>query len=207
MLHYIYKHTSPEGKVYIGQTIQPKIRFKANGCKYKGMPIYEDIQKYGWNNFEHTIIQTTYSDSTANILEQMWISYYRKRCSCYNRCDGGAGTKGADRAGEKNPMYGKRGALSPSYGRKHTIEERKAISERIRGKNNPMYGKHISEDVKAKISAANKGKHRSEETRKKLSIACKGRILSEETKAKISAARKGKTAWNKGKTLQKRKNI
>lgn len=56
-------------------------------------------------------------------------------------------------------------------------------------------GKHLSEGMKAKISAANKGKHRSEETRLKISAAKKGKKrapFSEETrlKMKISALRR-----------------
>ena len=51
-----------------------------------------------------------------------------------------------------------------------------------KGENNPLYGKHHSEDAKRKISEAHKGKHH-----------------SEDTKSKISEAHKGKSAWNKGK--------
>jgi 5-methylcytosine-specific restriction endonuclease McrA len=64
--------------------------------------------------------------------------------------------------------------------------------------NNPMWGKHCSEEAKQKISIANKGeknhnygKHLSEETKKKLSQANKGKHHSEETKKKISDAHKG----------------
>lgn len=53
------------------------------------------------------------------------------------------------------------------------------------------YGKH-TEEIKKKISLANKGKQRSEETRKKLSLVNKGKKLSEETKSKMSEKRKGK---------------
>lgn len=158
MLHYIYKHTSPEGKVYIGQTIQPKIRFKANGCKYKGLPIHKDIQIYGWNNFDHTIIQTTKDAYIADILEQMWIAYYRKRGECYNRSAGVHFGACVDMKGSNNPMYGKRGVLCPSYGRTHTIEERKAISERIKGSNNPMYGHNGGKNPRARQLIDNNGK-------------------------------------------------
>jgi endogenous inhibitor of DNA gyrase (YacG/DUF329 family) len=61
-----------------------------------------------------------------------------------------------------------------------------------KGKNNPNYGKHLSEETKKKISDANKGTHRSEETKRKISGAQKGKHLSEETKKKISDAEKGR---------------
>ena len=51
---------------------------------------------------------------------------------------------GIHRYGALNPMFGKSGKLSPTYGRKHTLEERKNISialqGKMSGKNNPMYG-------------------------------------------------------------------
>jgi hypothetical protein len=67
------------------------------------------------------------------------------------------------------------------------------------GENNPMYGKHLSEEAREKISDAQKGRHPSEETRKKLSDAQKGKHHTEETKKKISDALKGKNNPNYGK--------
>ena len=70
-------------------------------------------------------------------------------------------------------------------------------------------GSHISEEIKQRISVANKGRKHSEESKQKMSAARKGKKLSEETKQKISAAGKGKkmtdetrqkiSAANKGK--------
>lgn len=66
---------------------------------------------------------------------------------------------------------------------------------------NYWLGKHLSEEHKAKISAAKSGKHLSNETRAKISIANSGennamygkhRYFSEETRAKLSASHKGK---------------
>lgn len=82
-------------------------------------------------------------------------------------------------------------------------------------------GKHLSEEAKAKMSAAhkgkspwNKGKNHSEETCLKISAAHKGKPLSAEHKTKISAANKGKpkseehkakmSAAQKGKYVGKR---
>ena len=47
----IYKHTFPNGKVYIGLTKQePRLRFK-NGKGYEHCPLmYNAIQKYGWDS-------------------------------------------------------------------------------------------------------------------------------------------------------------
>ena len=57
------------------------------------------------------------------------------------------------------------------------------LSEERTGKNHPMYGKHISEEARSKITLSllgkpsrNKGHHFSEESRRKLSIAHKGKM-------------------------------
>ena len=58
---YVYKHTSPSGKCYIGITCQePEYRWGNNGCKYterksdgqlKHPKFANAILKYGWDNF------------------------------------------------------------------------------------------------------------------------------------------------------------
>lgn len=71
-------------------------------------------------------------------------------------------------------------------------ETRKRMSvhhQNMAGANNPMFGKRHSEETKKKISEANKNP--SDETRKKISEASKGRVCSEETKKKISDAVSG----------------
>jgi hypothetical protein len=68
-------------------------------------------------------------------------------------------------------------------------EHKKKISESLKGKNNPMYGKKHSEETKKKISEAKKGKESPN----------KGKKLPEKVKKKMSESLKGRKAWNKGK--------
>ena len=56
---------------------------------------------------------------------------------------------------------------SSSY--KRTDKTRRKISEAKTGEKHPMFGKHLSEESRKKISEANTGKHHSEEHRKKIS--------------------------------------
>ena len=77
-------------------------------------------------------------------------------------------------------------------------EEWKAkLSAANKGKTNPNKGKKLgplSVETKAKISASKTGKKRgpmSEEWKAKISAGNKGKTLSEETRAKISATKKG----------------
>lgn len=92
-------------------------------------------------------------------------------------------------AGENNPMYGKTSAM---YGKHHTEETKRKLSEAKRGENNPMYGRSGEK-------APNYGKQWSEETREKFLAANSGenhwmygKRHSEETKKKMSMARKDK---------------
>ena len=97
-MYFIYKHTNiNNNKVYIGQTCQiPRRRYGVNGLNYTKYNTYfgNAILKYGWDNFEHQIIQTTDTKEKADILEKMWISFYKKRNGVYNLTDGGEGNAG-----------------------------------------------------------------------------------------------------------------
>jgi hypothetical protein len=66
-------------------------------------------------------------------------------------------------------------------------KERSSIPE-----NNPMYGKHHSEETKKKISEAQKGRVFSEETRQKMSIAQSGKVYSDEYKQHMSEVLTGR---------------
>ena len=64
------------------------------------------------------------------------------------------------------------------------------------GFKNYMYGKHHSIEARKRISEANKGRKISEETRKKLSEANKGRKISEITKQRMKKPKSETTKLN-----------
>lgn len=92
--------------------------------------------------------------------------------------------------GENNPMYGKCGELNPMFNKKHKEETKIKMSnyqrnrtqehkENIKknhadysGKNNPNYGKPMSEEQKKKISKARIGKYKGEDHPFALKIQC-----------------------------------
>jgi len=84
------------------------------------------------------------------------------------------------------------GTNNPFYGRKHSEETRKKLSEAVKGTNNPNYGKKFSEEHRKNLSEAHTGRKVSEETRKKMSEALKGKKFSEEHRKKLSEVQKGK---------------
>lgn len=66
-------------KKYIGITCQkPEYRWKKDGKGYEECPYFWNaIQKYGWDNFNHTILFTNLSAQEANDKEIELISLYK----------------------------------------------------------------------------------------------------------------------------------
>lgn len=201
----VYKHTNKiNGKVYIGQTCQnnPNRRWR-NGDGYKCSPLfYNAIQKYGWDNFEHEILENNLSLEQANILEAEFIKKYKSNNSLYgyNITPGGQNYVMADSTkeklsiiftGRKHSEETKKKMSKSHIGKKHTEEEKRKISEAQKGEKGNNYGKKMSKETKRKISEASKGKEKSLETREKLSMANKGKRMSDKTKKILSEQRKG----------------
>lgn len=184
----IYKAENKiNGKVYIGQTVQGLSRRKTRH-KYDSLNniydnfFYRAIRKYGFDNFEWSILCETDSREKLNALEKFYISAYRKITNVYNSNDGGGsmyGYKASPETCEKLRQI--------NLGRIITDEHRKKISESRKG----IKVKPFTEEHKKKIGKSNKGKIVSEETRKKLSEANKGKIIPEKQRLKISESLKG----------------
>lgn len=189
MNYIIYKAENLiNGHVYIGKTtkslISRKSSHKSIALKSKqNTYFHRAIRKYGWDNFEWSILCETGSESKLNALEKFYISAYRKMTSCYNMTDGGEGATGY------NPPTETRLRISKSLiGNKRTLgynpspETRKKFSEMFSGEGNPNFGKHHSEETRKKISESKKGK-----TSWNKGIPC-----SNETKIKLSNSNKNR---------------
>jgi hypothetical protein len=74
----VYKHTCPQGKVYIGQTKQePKVRW-CSGNGYKNNEcFYSVIKKYGWCNIKHEILFTNLTKDDADRIEKDLIKQFK----------------------------------------------------------------------------------------------------------------------------------
>lgn len=72
---YVYKHTSPSNKVYIGITINPKKRWSKSHYKYNEH-FNNAINKYGWDNFKHEILFSGLTVDEAKQKEIELIAYY-----------------------------------------------------------------------------------------------------------------------------------
>ena len=77
--YIVYLHRNKiNNKCYVGQTCQkPEARWGLHGNNYKDQQyFYRAIQKYGWNNFEHIILETNISSDKIDERECYWAGYY-----------------------------------------------------------------------------------------------------------------------------------
>lgn len=78
-IYSVYMHISPEGKRYIGQCKDINRRWRKGGIGYKKDNAYfwADIQKYGWDNFEHVVVKSQLTKTDALNLESDLIHQYQ----------------------------------------------------------------------------------------------------------------------------------
>lgn len=162
--YVIYMHKNKiNGKVYIGQTCQkPEYRWNHGegyvNCSY----FYRAIKKYGWDNFDHIILEENLSFEEANEKEQYFISFYKTNQEQfgYNLQSGGNNHQVSDTTREKC----KQNSLKMWENEEHKkyisqVMKEKWQEEEYRNKqmeyrkNNPHT---ISEDGRKRISEARK---------------------------------------------------
>jgi len=100
----VYVHISPERKAYVGMTSQ-KIKDRwGRGSSYRNnKDFYADIQRYGWDNFEHEVIADCLNFDEACLLEEETIRRYNSLVPFgYNKSTGGEiPSKGCKRTAEQ----------------------------------------------------------------------------------------------------------
>lgn len=157
----VYMHVNKiNNKKYIGITSKkPEQRWK-NGLGYQSsQPVfYNAIKKYGWDNFEHIVIEDNLTEKEAKLTEIKLIAKYKTNCRKYknppygyNMTDGGDGT-----LGKKHSEEAKKKISAAATGRKASKETKIKLSKMRQGENNSFYGKHHSEETKRILSDKNK---------------------------------------------------
>ena len=135
----VYKHTCPNGKVYIGITNQTVSSRWRNGKGYHHNAHFTNaINKYGWQNIKHEILFDCLTEAEAISIEISLIAEYKsnQREYGYNQSSGGEEHKGC----------------------KCSEKTKRAISEANKGKAAYNKGVPMSEEQKAKVSNSRKGK-------------------------------------------------
>ena len=72
---YVYEHMNKiNGKIYIGITkLNPKKRWNKGKGYIENKDFYNDIVRYGWDNFEHNILIDNLDIRTAQEIESLLI--------------------------------------------------------------------------------------------------------------------------------------
>ena len=141
----------------------------------RGFILTEAIQKYGEKNFVIELIEEVETAERAYELEMYYIKQYNTKVpNGYNITDGGDGIFGWEPSEEYRKECSERVKQLHNekkvgmYGKKHTEETKKKMSESLKGNQNCL-GRILSEDTKSKISSSHKGKVLSESTKNKIS--------------------------------------
>lgn len=87
----VYVHINKiNHKAYVGQTNQcPEHRWGKQGKGYIKQQFYKAILKYGWDNFDHIVLQTNLTQEEANEKEKYYIKLYDSWANGYNYTEGG----------------------------------------------------------------------------------------------------------------------
>lgn len=123
---FIYKITSPKGKIYIGRTKDFNGRMTEHKHialrKKADYALYRAIRKYGWDNFTKEIICEVDSENAQKVEEEFILAYNSVKKGYNNTYAGSGGnmftnnpelldklrnTLSKKYSGDKNPMFGK----------------------------------------------------------------------------------------------------
>lgn len=155
MSYTVYIHVNKtNNKKYIGITCQtnPKRRW-ANGAGYKQQRrFYNAIKHYGFDGFEHIILESGLSKEQAELKEQEYIRKYKSNDLRYgyNIENGGHVNKYTDEQRKR--------MSSVMLGRTHSEQTKRKMSIAHKGKSAEwLIGTKASDVTRAKMSAQRKG--------------------------------------------------
>jgi len=188
----IYKYTNKiNGKSYIGQTINETRRYNEHKLAKEDCPFHRAIRKYGFKNFKYTVLFRIHCNNcqdlinTLNTKEKSCIKFFKTldKQFGYNLTSGGDSWVASEAL---KMLFSKMrsGENNPMFGRHHTNEAKEKISKHKTGKKMPA-------GFAERVSEQKRGVKFTEEHKKNLSTALKGRIITPEARKKISEKRLG----------------
>ena len=168
------------GKKYVGQTTKTVgERFYAHS--YADSVIGRAIRKYGRENFRYGVIKSCISSEELNYWEKFFVSALKAKTPYgYNMTDGGEYVFAMTNETRKKISVAQLGEKHHFFGKHHTDEHRAKMSKKFKGKKRPP-------EVGRKISATKKGKHFSAIHCIKMSVARRGNSPFKNLLAEIDA--------------------
>lgn len=107
----IYYHKNKiNGHMYIGQSVSNSNKINSNrwrdGKGYRDQTKFaKAIKEFGWENFEHNILEDRIPREMLNDREKYWIKHYDTFRNGYNSNSGGSGIYGSFKKWEENIIY------------------------------------------------------------------------------------------------------
>lgn len=160
--YFLYLHTAPNGKHYVGITRQksPEVRWdRGNGYKHN-QHFSRAIEKYGWDNIEHRVLYSGLTETDAVQLERKLIGLYctDNPKSGYNKTSGGE--RGKQMSRETREKIGV--ALKRIYatrdssmkGKQHSaeaIKKMRTTPHALKGANNPRSKRVVQRDLSGEV--------------------------------------------------------
>lgn len=136
------------GKMYVGQKKSSVFVEKYKGS---GIALSRAIEKYGYDNFDTVAIEWCQSKEELNFAEEKWIWFLQcvEDDNFYNIARGGCGGDTISGSSEEDKIKfieQRSGENNPSK----RPEVKRAISLKVSGRNNGMYGREVSAETIAK---------------------------------------------------------
>lgn len=154
----IYKITSPSGKVYIGQTVNLKVRlsiYRRCACP-KQAKLFQSLKKYGFDSHKLEILQEAEEEKLAE-LELHYIKFYdcvNEGLNCsYDPSSVFRGRKHSEETKEKMSRVrkGRTRIISPEHKQALSIAAKRRLAG---GALHNRQGVKLSDDTRKKISEA-----------------------------------------------------
>lgn len=146
--------------------------------RHENLHLQRSFLKHGANNFKFIILEKTTPDM-LDAKEREWISNHQSIVGNrgYNQETGGRKNKNPSPETRAKMSRIRKGRPAPWFKGKHlSVEHRLKLAEVLGGFNHPNYGKHHSAETRRKISESISHYMKSPEVRKKISETNMGKI-------------------------------
>lgn len=153
----LYRHTFPNGKMYIGITKKtPICRRWQNGKGYCQQPkMAHAIAKYGWVNVRHDILLIDLTEQEAKFWEQFYIRQFNTVENGYNITFGGDGLTGVKRSEATKRKIGEANRQKNYSGNPEVL--RAYVSQHgAWNKGKPLQGEHLRKIAEERQRRCNK---------------------------------------------------
>ena len=206
----IYAIVGPEGKRYIGQSLNVASRLRSHLMyltrgRHGNAYLQRSWDRHGPTAFYFEVLCEV-DHRMLTTMEQHWMDHYRGRGRLYNICPVAGSPRGMKHSLETRQKIGaassarkrseetKAKMRAAMTGRSPSLEQRAQISATLTGRKVGPHSAETREKIRQQAIKQHRDSPRivSSETKEKTRLALLGRVFSPEHRAKLSTARRGR---------------